>query len=243
MQIDHAIRRFETQLRADSRSARTVSSYLRGLRVLAGWPAATRRMADVRGPDEDDLSAFVTSPAVTTKAGRTAKALGSVDMVKMSLKAFFTFLVKTGVLPASPARLLRWSRRTAERATSPRSSPPTRKRPCCGPLSEPAARIHAGTTPCSMCSCTSGCASSLWWPSTSRGRSAPGEARPGPPAQGRRGDVENLVRRAPLLAGSLPLLPAPFLHLVDDGLRPEDAHGGSVPKLGGNWGDCRPRVG
>ncbi|MCC6311583.1 MAG: tyrosine-type recombinase/integrase [Trueperaceae bacterium] len=116
MQLDDAIARFETQLRADSRSAHTISSYLRDLRVLAGWLAATGRPADVRRLTTDDCSAFVTSPAVTEKGDGTAKAPGSVDKVKMSLKAFFTFLVKTGVLPASPARLLRGSRRTAERA-------------------------------------------------------------------------------------------------------------------------------
>jgi integrase/recombinase XerC len=116
MQIDEALARFETQLRADSRSPNTISSYLRDLRVLAGWLGATGRPADVRRLTTDDLSAFVTSPAVTDKAGAAPKAPGSVDKVKMSLKAFFTFLVKTGVLPASPARLLRGQRRNGERA-------------------------------------------------------------------------------------------------------------------------------
>ncbi len=117
MNIHDATRRFETQLRADGRSSNTISSYLRDLRTLAGWLAETGRPADVSGLATDDLSAFVTSPAVTEKRDGTPKAAGSVDKVKMSLKAFFTFLVKTGVLPASPARLLRGgSRRNGDRA-------------------------------------------------------------------------------------------------------------------------------
>jgi integrase/recombinase XerC len=116
MQLDDAIRRFETQLRAESRSPHTVASYLRDLRTLAGWLDETGRPADVRALTTDDLSAFVTSPAVTEKGDGTPKAPGSVDKVKMSLKALFTFLVKTGVLPASPARLLRGQRRNGERA-------------------------------------------------------------------------------------------------------------------------------
>jgi len=116
MQIDEAIRRFETQLRADSRSANTISSYLRDLRSLAGWLAETGRPAGVGRLATDDLSAFVTSPAVTAKRDGTPKAAGSIDKVKMSLKSFFSFLVKTGALPASPARLLRGGRGRRERA-------------------------------------------------------------------------------------------------------------------------------
>lgn len=107
MNLQDAARRFETQLRADDRSPHTISSYLRDLRTLAGWLAETGRSADVSGLTTDDLSTFVTSPAVTEKRDGAPKATGSVDKVKMSLKAFFTFLVESEVIPASPARLLR----------------------------------------------------------------------------------------------------------------------------------------
>jgi integrase/recombinase XerC len=126
MQLDDAIARFETQLRADSRSAHTISSYLRDLRVLAGWLDATARPAEVGRLTTDDLSAFVTSPAVTEKGDGAAKAPGSVDKVKMSLKAFFTFLVNTEAIPTSPARLLR-ARKGRERVPPEVLTPPEKR--------------------------------------------------------------------------------------------------------------------
>ncbi len=82
MQIDDAVRRFETQLRADGRSPNTISSYLRDLRTLAGWLAGSRRPSDVRRLSTDGLSAFVTSHEAALKPDGTPRAPGSVDRVK-----------------------------------------------------------------------------------------------------------------------------------------------------------------
>ncbi len=107
MHIDDAVTRFETQLRADGRSHHTVSSYLRDLSSLRRWLAEAQHPTEVEALTPDLLGQFVTSPAVTEKSDGQPKEAASIDKVKMSLKAFFTYLVKTGVLATSPARLLR----------------------------------------------------------------------------------------------------------------------------------------
>ena len=89
--VDEAIARFETQLQADNRSANTISSYLRDLRTFALWLRAAGRPRDVQSLTTDDVSAFLTSPAVTAKADGTPKAQGSIDKVKMSLNREASF--------------------------------------------------------------------------------------------------------------------------------------------------------
>lgn len=107
MHIDEGVARYETQLRADGRSRHTVSSYLRDLSSLRRWLGEARVPVEVEALTPDLLGRFVTSSAVTQKPDGQPKVPASIDKVKMSLKAFFTYLVKTGALATSPARLLK----------------------------------------------------------------------------------------------------------------------------------------
>ncbi|MCC6738219.1 MAG: tyrosine-type recombinase/integrase [Planctomycetia bacterium] len=110
MKLGQAIRDFETQLRANQRSVHTISSYLRDLREFRGWLAAERILDDVHRLGAATLCRFATARCVThTEHGRP-KRPASVDKVKMSLRAFFRYLVDAGVVATNPARVLKYRR-------------------------------------------------------------------------------------------------------------------------------------
>lgn len=108
--LDQAIREFETQLRANQRSPHTISSYLRDLGEFRAWLASERLPDDVRRLDAALLCRFATSRCVThTEAGRPKRA-ASVDKLKMSLRAFFRYLVDAGAISTNPSRVLKYRR-------------------------------------------------------------------------------------------------------------------------------------
>jgi integrase/recombinase XerC len=115
MRVEDAIERFETQLRADGRSRHTVGSYLRDVSAFAGWLVENGEAADVERFEPELLGRFVTSRAAILRPDGQPKLPSSIDKLKMSLKAFFSYLVKSGVLATSPARLLK-ARRSVDRA-------------------------------------------------------------------------------------------------------------------------------
>jgi len=107
MTLDQAIREFETQLRANQRSPHTISSYLRDLGEFRAWLGAS---LDVRRLDAATLCRFATARCVThTEDGRPKRA-SSVDKVKMSLRAFFRYLLDAGAIATNPARVLKYRR-------------------------------------------------------------------------------------------------------------------------------------
>lgn len=110
MQLNQAIREFETQLRANQRSVHTVSSYLRDLGEFRSWHAEQRVPTDVRRLDAATLCRFGTARCVTHTEDGRPKRPASVDKVKMSLRAFFRYLVDAGVISTNPARVLKYRR-------------------------------------------------------------------------------------------------------------------------------------
>ncbi len=110
MKLDEAILDFETQLRANQRSPHTISSYLRDLGEFQSWLGAERGPTDTRRLDAAALCRFATARCVThTEEGRSKRA-SSIDKVKMSLRAFFRYLVDAGVIATNPARVLKYRR-------------------------------------------------------------------------------------------------------------------------------------
>lgn len=110
MQLDRAIRDFETQLRANQRSPHTVSSYLRDLGEFRKWLAKERLPDHVRRLDAATLCRFATARGVTHTGDGRPKRAASIDKVKMSLRAFFRYLCDAGVISTNPARVLKYRR-------------------------------------------------------------------------------------------------------------------------------------
>lgn len=108
MQLSDAIDRFETSLQAAGRSPHTIGSYLSDVRRLESWIADADGGGRPLGSiDVEQLEAFVASDRVLLKADGTPKAPGSVNKLRASLRAFFTWLVDAGCLTVNPARTLR----------------------------------------------------------------------------------------------------------------------------------------
>lgn len=110
MQLDQAIRDFETQLRANQRSPHTVSSYMRDLGEFRAWLASEAGPADVRRIDAATVCRFAMAHCVTHTEDRRPKRASSVDKVKMTLRALFRYLVDAGVIATNPARVLKYRR-------------------------------------------------------------------------------------------------------------------------------------
>jgi len=98
MKLSPAIKRFDTQLRADGKSERTRQAYLRDLGKLQGW---LNRDVDVSTIIPDTLARFLADGN-----GEIGSAL-TVNRTKTALRVFFRFLSDAGYLSENPARLIR----------------------------------------------------------------------------------------------------------------------------------------
>ena len=98
MKFSTAIKRFDTQLRADGKSERTRQAYLRDLGKLRCW---LKRDVDVSAIAPDTLARFLADGN-----GETRSAL-TVNRTKTVLRVFFHFLTDAGYLSENPARVIR----------------------------------------------------------------------------------------------------------------------------------------
>ena len=104
MQLRRAIARFHRHLEANGNSRHTISSYLHDLGLLAEALGAD---AELEAIGTDDVARFLASDPVTTKADGSAKAPGSVDKVRTSVKAFFRWAHESGLVEANPTAAIR----------------------------------------------------------------------------------------------------------------------------------------
>ena len=104
MQLRRAVDRFRTHLEANGNSRHTISSYLHDLGLLAEALGAD---AELEAIGTDDVARFLTSGPVTAKADGSAKAPGSVDKVRTSVKAFFRWAHESGLVEANPTAAIR----------------------------------------------------------------------------------------------------------------------------------------
>ncbi len=104
MQLTQAVSNFETFLRADSRSPHTIGSYLHDLRMFENWLGDDPEVTAIQA---GQLHEFLASPVVLNKPDGLARAKGSVNKIKTSLKAFFAWLFTSGTIPANPAAGIR----------------------------------------------------------------------------------------------------------------------------------------
>jgi site-specific recombinase XerD len=98
MKLSTAIKRFDTQLRADGKSERTRQAYLRDLGKLKCW---IKRDVDVSTIAPNTLAHFLADGNGAPKSGLT------VNRTKTALRVFFRFLNDAGYLSDNPARLIR----------------------------------------------------------------------------------------------------------------------------------------
>ncbi len=103
MQIMYALDAYLLQLEADGRSPHTIGQARRHVRLLAQF-VGEREIAEL---GHQDLARFLTSSrAVHTRDGR-AKKPNSVNTLRSSLRAFFSYVHAAGLAPTNAARLVR----------------------------------------------------------------------------------------------------------------------------------------
>jgi len=98
MKLSTAIKRFDTQLRADGKSERTRQAYLRDLGKLTNWLG---KDVPVTAIIPDTLARFLADGN-----GEMRSAL-TINRTKTALRVFFRFLNDAGYLSENPARLIR----------------------------------------------------------------------------------------------------------------------------------------
>lgn len=104
MNFSTAIARFAVQMDADGKSPHTRSSYLRDLRYFAEWLGSD---PDVGNISPETLNDYVTTAGSQCVEGGKAKAKGSVNHIKSTLKSFFTWAFHLGYVAENPSRCLR----------------------------------------------------------------------------------------------------------------------------------------
>jgi len=108
MKLKTAIRRFETQLIADGKSDHTRTAYLRDIRLLTSWLGGK----DIGKIKPDAIARFFSSNELRMPVNGKARAAISVNRIKTSIRTFFNYLVDTGYLKQSPARLIKAAKTT-----------------------------------------------------------------------------------------------------------------------------------
>jgi len=97
MRLSTAIRRFDTQLRADGKSEHTRGAYMRDMWRFKDWLSTD--------PDATSITpANLARYLATNSDGRPAISL---NRTKTALRMFFKFLTEVGYLKTNPARLIK----------------------------------------------------------------------------------------------------------------------------------------
>jgi site-specific recombinase XerD len=110
MHIDHALSRFLIQLQADGRSPHTVAQYRRHVRRFGAWLDAEHLPDNVASIEPERVARFLASAeALMRPEGRT-KRTESLNALRSSLRGFFEYCERAGLIERSPARVLRMAR-------------------------------------------------------------------------------------------------------------------------------------
>lgn len=110
MRIEDALGRFVVQLHADGRSGHTVRQYQRHVRALAAWLAEQRRFDQVAAITHEVIAAFLVSPRAGNRPDGRPKKATSANALRSSLRTFFAYLHRAGVIDQDPTRLVRLAR-------------------------------------------------------------------------------------------------------------------------------------
>jgi len=105
--LTDACHRYCHQLVADGRSWHTIRQYERHLRLLSRWTAHIGLSGELAALGPQEVAQFLASPTARTGADGAPKTASSVNCLRSSIRTFFGYLHRAGLLPADPARLLR----------------------------------------------------------------------------------------------------------------------------------------
>ncbi len=107
MRIQDALDRFLLQLQADGRSPHTVGQYRRHIARFTVWAALDAPHGDVAGIDHETLARFLASPAALTRPDGLSKKPTTVNALRSSLRGFFQYLYRAGIVEIDAGRLIR----------------------------------------------------------------------------------------------------------------------------------------
>jgi site-specific recombinase XerD len=107
MDIEEALSRYLTQLRADGRSEHTARQYCRHVTLLAAWLTDLGHGADVEEVSHEQLAAFLASPRARTRPDGKTKKATTANALRTSLRTFFRYAHEAGYTQSNPARLVR----------------------------------------------------------------------------------------------------------------------------------------
>lgn len=110
MALDSPVSRFLTQLRADGRSQHTINQYARHLSLLGRWWGCERPGSDVDAIDHEGLASFLASNDALLRPDGQPKMATSMNALRSSLRGFFDYLTRSGMLTTNPARVVRMAR-------------------------------------------------------------------------------------------------------------------------------------
>ncbi len=107
MKIEEAWEKFRLQLVADGRSDHTIAQYRRHVRLLARWAADVGHGRKIEDLGHEDMAAFLASPVARTRPDGGVKKASSMNCVRSSIRTFFGYLHRAGVISTDPGRLVR----------------------------------------------------------------------------------------------------------------------------------------
>ena len=107
MRIEDALDRFMLQLEADGRSAHSIRQYHRHVRLFSAWAAQEPTVGDVEGISHEDLARFLAAPQALLRPDGRPKKPTSVNSLRSSLRGFFQYLHRAGLVKTDPSRMIR----------------------------------------------------------------------------------------------------------------------------------------
>ena len=107
LSVTEALSLFTTQLDADGRSPHTVAQATRHVLLLTRWLTTEGKNEDVADIGHTELAAFVSSDLARQRADGAKRKSSSLNVMRSSLRGFFSYLADTGVIRTNPARVLR----------------------------------------------------------------------------------------------------------------------------------------
>ena len=107
MDISAAIDKFLLQLAADGRSVHTRKQYERHLRLFATWAAEGDHSGALADIDHETVARFLVATVARPSAHGGQKRASSVNCLRTSLKLFFRFTFRAGMVGEDPGRLIR----------------------------------------------------------------------------------------------------------------------------------------
>ena len=120
MTITDAIERFVMQLEADGRAASTIAQRRCHIALLAHWWADVSPCAPVSEIGHEDVAAFLSSALARLAADGAARKASTMNIIRASLRVFFSFLRAAGYIQDDPGRVIRraWCGRPEPRSLS-----------------------------------------------------------------------------------------------------------------------------